>query len=121
MSTEQDAASPAAAVLERRQRRTTPQKRKQVCSDSDSEEKPLSKMPERSATIFDVHLHLHLHMCWTWIVDGYFHLFTGSNGTHFYHALRLTVVRQRHTDGPYCLKYGTTVLLAHTTRCFVSQ
>lgn len=38
MSTEQDAASPAAAVLERRQRRTTPQKRKQVCSDSDSEE-----------------------------------------------------------------------------------
>ena len=38
MSTEQDAATPAAAVLERRQRRTTPQKRKQVCSDSDSEE-----------------------------------------------------------------------------------
>jgi hypothetical protein len=38
MSTEQDVASPAAAVLERRQRRTTPQKRKQVCSDSDSEE-----------------------------------------------------------------------------------
>jgi hypothetical protein len=37
MSTEQDAASPAAAVLERRQRLTTPQKRKQVCSDSDSE------------------------------------------------------------------------------------
>ena len=38
MSTEQDAATPAAAVLERRQRRTTPQMRKQVCSDSDSEE-----------------------------------------------------------------------------------
>jgi hypothetical protein len=29
----QDVASPAAAVLERRQRRTTPQKRKQVCSE----------------------------------------------------------------------------------------
>ena len=36
MNTEQDVASPAAAVLERRQRRTTPQKRKQVCSDSDA-------------------------------------------------------------------------------------
>ena len=43
MSTEQDVASPAAAVLERPQRRTTPQKRKQVCSDSDSLKKMLAE------------------------------------------------------------------------------
>ena len=36
-STEQDVASPAAAVLERRPSRTTQEKRKQPCGDSESE------------------------------------------------------------------------------------
>ena len=36
-STEQDVASPAAAVLERRRSRTTQEKRKQPCGDSESE------------------------------------------------------------------------------------
>ena len=37
-STEHVVASPAAAVLERRLSRTTPEKRKQPCRDSESEE-----------------------------------------------------------------------------------